>query len=150
MSINKVILLGNLGKEPEIKSFDNGGKIASFTLATTKKGYTTKSGTTVPDKTEWHNVRCFSGLADVCERFLHKGSKVYVEGEIVYREYEKDGVKRIITEILVDNMEMCDRPQNTASNAVSQPQQTNTSPQLEQAKNMLETMFNGDNYDEPF
>lgn len=150
MSINKVILLGNLGKEPEIKSFDNGGKIASFTLATTKKGYTTKSGTTVPDKTEWHNVKCFSGLADVCEKYLHKGSKVYVEGEIIYREYEKDGVKRIITEILVDNMEMCDRPQNTASNAVSQPQQTNTSPQLEQAKNMLETMFNGDNYDDPF
>lgn len=150
MSINKVILLGNIGKEPEIKSFDNGGKIASFTLATTKKGYTTKNGTTVPDKTEWHNVKCFSGLADVCEKYLHKGSKVYVEGEIIYREYEKDGVKRIITEILVDNMEMCDRPQNTASNAVSQPQQTNTSPQLEQAKNMLETMFNGDNYDEPF
>ena len=150
MSINKVILLGNIGKEPEIKSFDNGGKIASFTLATTKKGYTTKNGTTVPDKTEWHNVKCFSGLADVCEKYLHKGSKVYVEGEIIYREYEKEGQKRFITEILVDNMEMCDRPQNTASNAVSQPQQTNTSPQLEQAKNMLETMFNGDNYDEPF
>lgn len=150
MSINKVILLGNLGKEPEIKSFDNGGKIASFTLATTKKGYTTKNGTTVPDKTEWHNVKCFSGLADVCEKYLHKGSKVYVEGEIIYREYEKDGVKKFLTEILVDNLEMCDRPQNTASNAVSQPQQTNTSPQLEQAKNMLETIFNGDNDDDPF
>lgn len=139
MSINKVILLGNIGKEPEIKSFDNGGKIASFTLATTKKGYTTKNGTTVPDKTEWHNVKCFSGLAGVCERFLHKGSKVYVEGEIVYREYEKDGQKRFITEILVYNMEMCDKPQ-----------QVNTSPQLEQAKNMLKPILDGDDDDVPF
>ena len=102
----EVILLGNLGKEPEIKNFDGGGKIASFTLATTKKGYTTKTGTTIPDKTEWHNIKCFNGLADVCEKYLHKGSKVYVEGEILYREYEKDGVKKFVTEILVNELEI--------------------------------------------
>lgn len=108
MSINKVILLGNLGKEPEIKTFESGAKIAQFTLATTKKGYTAKSGNVIPDKTEWHNVVVFSSLADVCEKYLHKGSKVYVEGEIRYRDYEKDGVKKYVTEIFVEKLEMCD------------------------------------------
>lgn len=118
MSINKVILLGNLGKEPEIKSFDNGGKMASVTLATTKKGYTTKQGTQIPDKTEWHNVVMFNGLADIAEKYLHKGSKVYIEGEIRYREYEKDGQKRYITEIFCDNLEMCDKPINNNTDKV--------------------------------
>lgn len=150
MSINKVILLGNLGKEPEIKNFDGGGKIASFTLATTKKGYTTKAGTTIPDKTEWHNVKCFNGLADVCEKYLHKGSKVYVEGEIIYREYEKDGVKKFVTEILVNELEMCDKATQTASNGVSQPQQTNTPTPMQQATQVVTDVFGVANDGLPF
>lgn len=131
MSINKVILLGNLGKEPEVKTFDNGGKIASFNLATTKKGYTAKNGTQVADKTEWHNIVAFSGLADICEKYLHKGSKVYVEGEIRYREYEKDGQKKYVTEILCDNLEMCDKPQNVASTGTTPTQVNNPIPSVE-------------------
>lgn len=150
MSINKVILLGNLGKEPEIKSFDNGGKIASFTLATTKKGYTAKNGTQVADRTEWHNIKCFNGLADVCEKYLHKGSKVYVEGEIIYREYEKDGVKKSVTEILVNELEMCDKAQQTASNVASVPQQTNTPSPAQQAQQMIDNAFGVVNDGLPF
>lgn len=150
MSINKVILLGNLGKEPEIKNFDGGGKIASFTLATTKKGYTTKTGTTIPDKTEWHNIKCFNGLADVCEKYLHKGSKVYVEGEIIYREYEKDGVKKFVTEILVNELEMCDKATQTASNAASVPQQTNTPTPMQQATQVVTDVFGVANDGLPF
>lgn len=150
MSINKVILLGNLGKEPEIKNFDGGGKIASFTLATTKKGYTTKTGTTIPDKTEWHNIKCFNGLAEVCEKYLHKGSKVYVEGEIIYREYEKDGAKKFVTEILVNELEMCDKATQTASNGVSQPQQTNTPTPMQQATQVVTDAFGVANDGLPF
>ena len=127
MSINKVILLGNLGKEPEVKTFDAGGKIAQFTLATTKKGYTTKNGNVIPDKTEWHNITVFAGLADVCEKYLHKGSKVYVEGELRYREYEKDGAKRYVTEILCDNLEMCnEKVASGVTQAPSAPVQVRT------------------------
>lgn len=134
MSINKVILLGNLGKEPEIKQFEN-GKIASFTLATTKKGYTTKSGISIPDKTEWHNIVVFAGLAEVAEKYLHKGSKVYVEGEIRYRVFEsQNGEKKYLTDIYCDTLEMCDKAQTTAqpSNApVAQPQTAYNAPQAQ-------------------
>lgn len=149
MSINKVILLGNLGKEPEIKAFDNGGKIASITLATTKKGFTTKSGTTVPDKTEWHNIVMFNGLADVAEKYLHKGSKVYIEGEIRYREYEKDGQKKYITEIFCDNLEMCDRAQNSGSDSVSTPQPTSYQSQQKNASQPSKTVSSTYSSDNP-
>lgn len=122
MSINKVILLGNLGKDPEVKQFES-GKIANFTLATTKKGYTTKSGATIADKTEWHNCTVFAGLAEVAEKYLKKGMKVYVEGEIRYRIYEPtQGDKRIITDIYVENLEMCDKPSAQQANvSIAQP-----------------------------
>lgn len=138
MSINKVILLGNLGKEPEVKTFDGGSKIAQFTLATTKKGFTTKSGNVIPDKTEWHNVVVLSGLADVCEKYLHKGSKVYIEGELRYREYEKDGAKRYVTEIFCEKLEMCDKQQNSDSNAVSQQKGINPKPEEKKLTNSPE------------
>lgn len=155
MSINKVILLGNLGKEPEVKTFDNGGKIAMFTIATTKKGYTTKNGTTIPDKTEWHNVKVFNGLADVCEKYLHKGSKVYVEGEINYREYtDSTGAKKVVTEILVENLEMCDKPASAGTNVAKQTNpQSKAQDALKSAVNTLQTDFGaeiGDGDDFPF
>lgn len=147
MSINKVILLGNVGKDPDIKIFENGGKVASLTLATTKKGYTSKSGAVIPDKTEWHNLKCFSGLAEVCEKHIKKGSKIYVEGEILYREFEKDGIKRYATEILVGNLEMCDKPQTTASNSVSQPQHINSSQQTQTVPQPAVNRFEQPKYD---
>ncbi len=102
--INRVILIGNLGKDPDIMTFDNGVKKASFSLATTES-YKNKEGNRV-DQTEWHNIVLWRGLADIAERFLNKGSQIYLEGKIRTRSYEVDGIKKYITEIYVDNLTM--------------------------------------------
>ncbi|MCD4682633.1 MAG: single-stranded DNA-binding protein [Bacteroidales bacterium] len=102
--INRVILIGNLGKDPDIMTFDNGVKKASFSLATTES-YKNKEGNRV-DQTEWHNIVMWRGLADIAERFLNKGSQIYLEGKIRTRSYEVDGIKKYITEIYVDNLTM--------------------------------------------
>ncbi len=102
--INRVILVGNLGKDPDVITFENGVKKASFSLATTES-YKNKEGNRV-DQTEWHNIVLWRGLADIAERFLHKGSQIYLEGKLRTRSYEQDGVKKYITEIFGDNMTM--------------------------------------------
>jgi single-strand DNA-binding protein len=102
--INRVILIGNLGKDPDIMTFDNGIKKASFSLATTES-YKNKEGNRV-DQTEWHNIVLWRGLADIAERYLHKGSQIYLEGKIRTRSYEQDGIRKYITEIFGDNMTM--------------------------------------------
>ena len=102
--INRVILIGNLGKDPEIMTFDNGVKKASFSLATSES-YKNKEGNRV-DQTEWHNIVMWRGLADIAERFLNKGSQIYLEGKIRTRSYEQDGIRKYITEIFADNMTM--------------------------------------------
>lgn len=110
MSINKVILVGNVGRDPDVKYFDNGSAVANFTLATTERGYTAANGTQIPDRTEWHNIVCWRGLAKVAEQFIRKGSQVYIEGKIRSRTYDDaNGVKRYISEIYVDNLELLGR-----------------------------------------
>lgn len=105
---NKVILIGNVGKDdPEIKNFD-WGKVATFSLATTDRGFTTKDGREVPSTTEWHNIVVKGGVVSVVEKYVKKGTKLYVDGKIKYRTYEKDGAKRTTTEIHVDNIELLD------------------------------------------
>ncbi len=107
--INKVILIGNLGKDPEITRLESGVKKATFSLATTES-YKNKEGQKV-DHTEWHNIVLWRGLAEVAENYLKKGNTVYVEGRIRKRDYEdKDGVKRYVTDILGDNMTMLGGP----------------------------------------
>jgi single-strand DNA-binding protein len=107
--INKVILVGNLGKDPDIQRLDSGVKKASFSLATTES-YKNKEGQKV-DHTEWHNIVLWRGLAEVAENYLKKGNTIYLEGRIRRREYEdKDGVKRFITDILGDSMLMIGGP----------------------------------------
>jgi len=103
--VNKVILVGNLGKNPEVKYLDNGVAVANFSLATTES-YKNKEGERV-SQTEWHNVVLWRGLAEVAEKYLKKGASVYVEGKIKTRKWEdKEGVTRYSTEILGDNMTM--------------------------------------------
>jgi single-strand DNA-binding protein len=103
--VNKVILIGNLGRDPEITTFENGVKKATFTLATTES-YKNREGQRV-DQTEWHNIVLWRGLAEVAHNYLTKGSQVFIEGRIRTRSYDdKDGNKRYITEILADNMTM--------------------------------------------
>ena len=103
--VNKAILVGNLGKDPEIRTLDSGAKVATFPLATTET-YKDRDGNR-QENTEWHNVVLWRGLADVAERFLKKGNSVYVEGRIKTRSWDdKDGNKRYTTEIVGDNMTM--------------------------------------------
>lgn len=107
MSVNKVTLLGNTGKDPDFKTFDNGGCVAQFTLATTKRAFTTKDGRQIPERTEWHNIVLQNGLAKVAQQYVHKGDKLYIEGELRTRSYDDaNGVKRYITEIVATDMEM--------------------------------------------
>lgn len=110
MSVNKVILVGNVGKDPEMKYFDNDVAKANFSLATSERGYTTSSGTQVPERTEWHNIVCWRGLAQIAEKFVKKGTMLYVEGKIRSRSYDdQNGVKRYITEVVADNIELLSR-----------------------------------------
>jgi len=103
--INKVILIGNLGRDPEIQKFDNGVKKASFSLATTET-FKNREGEKT-QHTEWHNIILWRGLAEIAENYLRKGSTIYLEGKIRRREWEdKEGQKRYTTEILGDTMTM--------------------------------------------
>lgn len=105
--LNKVMLIGHLGKDPDVRTLDSGTKVCQFTLATTEKGYTLQNGTQVPDRTEWHNLVLWKELAEVAGKYLHKGDKVFIEGKIRSRSYEDNSkVKRYITEIFADNMEI--------------------------------------------
>ena len=106
MSLNKVILIGNVGKDPDVRYFDNGNAIANFPLATSDRGYKLANGTEVPERTEWHNIVASRDRAQFVEKYVKKGSSVYVEGKIRTRNYDdKDGNKRYITEIFIDRIE---------------------------------------------
>ncbi|GAL84409.1 single-stranded DNA-binding protein [Sporocytophaga myxococcoides] len=103
--VNKVILVGRLGKDPEIRVMESGRKVASFTLATSEV-YKDKNGERV-EQTEWHNVSFWGPIADVIEKYLKKGNQLYVEGKLRTRSYEdKEGVKKYTTEIIGQNMSM--------------------------------------------
>jgi single-strand DNA-binding protein len=102
--VNKVILIGHLGKDPESFTFDNGVKKVSFSMATTES-YKNKQGERI-DNVEWFNIVLWRGLADVAEKYLTKGQQIYLEGKIKTRMYEKDGKKNYVTEIYADNMVM--------------------------------------------
>lgn len=105
--MNKVMLIGNVGKDPDIRYYDKDQAVATFPLATTERGYTLPNGTKVPDRTDWHNIILWKGLAKIAEKYIHKGDKLYVEGRIRYRTYDdQKGQRRFITEILCDSMEM--------------------------------------------
>lgn len=103
--VNKVILVGRLGKDPEVRNLENGATVANFTMATSE---TYKDKTTGDRKeiTEWHNIVLWRGLADVAARYLHKGDMVYIEGKLRTRSWEKEGVTRYTTEIVGDQMTM--------------------------------------------
>ncbi|MDR1202534.1 MAG: single-stranded DNA-binding protein [Tannerellaceae bacterium] len=106
MSLNKVILIGNVGKDPDIRYFDSGVAVANFPLATSERGYTLANGTVVPERTEWHNVVVRRDQVAFVEKWVKKGSGLYVEGKIRTRTYDDQaGVKRYVTEIYADRVE---------------------------------------------
>ena len=121
-SVNKVILIGNVGADPEVRYLDRGVAIATFNLATTERGYTMQNGTQVPDVTEWHSVVLWRNLAEWAQQNLKKSMKVYVEGKLKTRAWEKDGQIRRKTEVIAENIQILYRPeiyrnQNAAANA---------------------------------
>lgn len=121
--MNKVMLIGNVGKEPEVRYVDQGVAVARISLATTERGYVLQNGTQVPDRTDWHNVILWRKLAEVVEKYVHKGDKLYIEGRIRYTTYnDKHGVRHDMTEIWAENMEMLSPKQRQMSTeAGSQP-----------------------------
>ncbi|MCQ2082934.1 MAG: single-stranded DNA-binding protein [Bacteroidaceae bacterium] len=124
MSVNKVILIGNVGKDPDVRYLDNHVCVANLSLATTERGYVAQNGTQVPDRTDWHNLVFWRGLAETVEKYVRKGDKIYVEGSLRNRNYEdQNGNRHYVTEIYVDNMEMLSSRPAKQDAAAAQPQQ---------------------------
>ena len=115
------MLIGNVGKEPDVRYYDADQAVAQFPLATTERGYTLPNGTHVPDRTDWHNIVMWKNLAKIAERYVHKGDKLYIEGRIRYRSYDdQKGVRRFVTEIYAENMELL-TPKASAAQSCAEP-----------------------------
>lgn len=131
------IVVGFVGDTPRINTLQSGRKVASFSMATTEKGYTNQSGQQIPDKTEWHNIVCWGKTAEVVERFVHKGSQLYIQGKMRTRTYEKDGQTRYTFEIECETLQLLDR-RNDGQGQQPQPQyqpQQQYQPQPQPQKN---------------
>lgn len=116
MSLNKVMLIGHVGKDPEVRYIDAGVCTARLSLATSMPAYTLPNGTQVPERTEWHSVYLWRRLAEVAEKYVHKGDKLYVEGELRYRTYtDKKGITHTVAEVWASNMEMLTPKQQPAA-----------------------------------
>ncbi len=144
MSLNKVMLIGNVGKDPEVRYLEGNGaqgpapKVASFTLATTER-YRDRNGE-VRENTEWHNIVAWRNSADIAEKYIHKGSKIYVEGKLRTRSWnDQAGAKHYTTEIVVDSLQLLDRRpeaeqgQSYQPRPASVPQNTESAPQYAQS-----------------
>lgn len=118
MSVNKAILIGNVGKDPEVRHLEGGSSVANFSLATTET-YRNKSGELIKN-TEWHNIVAWRFLAELAEKYIRKGGQIYVEGKITNRQYDdKDGNKRYISEIVADTIRLLGRKDDGTSPAGS-------------------------------
>lgn len=107
MSVNKVILLGNVGADPEVRYLEKNVCVARLRLATTERGYTAANGSEVPDRTEWHTVVLWRGLAEIAEKYVRKGSQIYIEGKLRTSQWnDANGVAHFRTEIVADSIEL--------------------------------------------
>ncbi len=123
------MLIGNVGKDPDVRYYDQDQAVAQVSLATTERGYTLQNGTQVPDRTDWHNLVFYRNLAKIVEQYVHKGDKLYVEGRIRYRSYDtQKGERRYVTEILVENMEMLTPKQTQPSTSAGMVSDTPVTP----------------------
>ncbi len=110
MGVNKVILLGNVGADPKVRYVAENQPIASFSLATHERAFTRKDGTQVPERTEWHNIVMWGRDAETAERFIRKGTQLYIEGHLRTRMWEdRNKIQRYVTEVYVDNFELLKR-----------------------------------------
>ena len=141
--INKVILVGNVGKDPDVRYFDNNEGVANFPLATTEPAFTTRDGKQVPERTEWHNITVRRGLVKVAESYIRKGTQLYIEGKLKTRSYDQDGVTKYITEVIAetlkllgrksDNPAMNENPSNNAGQSKTHPPQGSPQGNVENA-----------------
>ncbi len=107
MSVNKVILVGHVGADPEVRYLEKGVCVARLRMATTERGYTAANGTEVPDKTEWHSIVLWRGLAEIAEKYVRKGTQIYIEGKLRTSQWnDQAGVTHQRTEIVADSMEL--------------------------------------------
>lgn len=133
--INKVILIGNLGRDPETKYTQSGAPVTNFGVATSDSWKDKQSGNQ-QERTEWHNIVCFSRLAEIAGEYLHKGSKVYIEGSLRTANWEKDGHKHYKTEIIANNLQMLDSQQNQPQHQSQNHSQRQTQHQQQNADAM--------------
>ena len=132
MSINRITLLGNVGDDPKIRTIDGGAKVATFTLATTERSYTKRDGSVIPERTEWHNIVLWRGLADIAEKYIKKGTKLYIEGPLRTRSYDdRNGFKRYVAEVYADNLELLSQPQQVSQPAPAPMPQVQPQPQVQ-------------------
>lgn len=118
MSVNKVILVGNAGKDAEVRHIDSGVAVATFSLATSET-YTSKNGEKVTN-TEWHNIVAWRGLAEMAGKYIQKGKQLYIEGQIRSRSYDdKEGIKRYVTEIVANSIQLLGRKEDNGNNSPS-------------------------------
>ncbi len=126
--MNKVMLIGNVGQDPQVKYLDQGVCVAQVRIATTERGYTMQNGTQVPERTEWHNCIFWRKQAETVDKYVHKGDKLYVEGKIQSRDWtDRQGISRRSVDIIVENMEMLS-PKSSTSTAPPSPTQPTTPP----------------------
>lgn len=150
--INKVILIGNVGGDPEVRYMPNGNAVTNLTLATSDSWKDKQSGQ-IQERTEWHRVSLFGKIAEIAGQYLVKGSKIYIEGRLQTREWEKDGVKRYTTEIVVDmggTMQMLDSRGEDQNTRAAQPQQRPTPTANAQANIQPEPNYDSFDDDIPF
>ncbi len=137
MSLNKVMLIGNVGKDPEVTTLDKGGKVAKFTLATSEK-YTDKSGNKT-ERTDWHNIVAWGPLADLVEKYVVKGKQLYLEGQIRNRSWEQDGVKKFATDINITQLVFLSNGNGGSNGKAENPSSSSEAPKAAAAKKTTTT-----------
>lgn len=138
MAVNKVILLGHVGRDPDVRYIAQNQPVASFSLATTERAFTNSNGVQVPERTEWHNIVMWGRNAEVAEKYIRKGTQLYIEGKLRTRVWEdRNSIKRYVTEVYVDTFELLGRPkteqatpQGQQTAAPVQPRQDNSAAEL--------------------
>lgn len=146
-SVNKVILIGNLGKDPEVRHLENGAVVANFSIATSET-YTDRTTGDRRENTDWHNIVVWRGLAEVVEKYLRKGHKVYIEGKLKTRSWQdKEGNTRYTTEVVADEMTMLSRPDSAQNNAAQAPYNSQGTPP---APSKVDAIIKNDKDDLPF
>ncbi len=148
------MLIGYVGKDPDVRYYDADQAVAQFSLATTERGYVLQNGTKVPDHTDWHTVLAWSGLAKIVEKYVHKGDRLYIEGRIRYRSYDDHkGQRRYVTEVLAENMELLSPKVNAQEmgNGVPTESMTGNSDQnMNDSQNVSDDSDNEDSSALPF